>query len=179
MTKQQDRARCALLRRLWQDDRGALIAGEWLLFATVLTIGLIPAYVAVRNGAVWGLLDLATATSSLDQSYSFSGQRLEYRCWDRNWYPHSRFISDPWRTPLGPVREHVLMPRVADPDVDLHGRWGGWVGTTRDGDAWDSWHCGAETAGSQFIKLPPAQAQLRPVAPNFQGVSNLGGLPCN
>jgi hypothetical protein len=183
MTRQPGRARCPLPRRLWDDDSGAIIASEWLLFGTLLVLGLIPAFVAVRQGALDGLLDFANATQALDQSYSFSGQRLEYHCWDRDWYPGH--VHDWGRTGVRPGGEAV-MPRVDDPAVAApHDRWGRWVGTAprdpggwelRGPYAWDHWGCGAETAGSQFIKLPPAQLRLRQVPPNFQGT---GSAPCN
>lgn len=38
-----------LLRRLWDDDQGALQTTEWVFLATLLVLGLIPGIVAVRD----------------------------------------------------------------------------------------------------------------------------------
>jgi hypothetical protein len=63
-----------LIRRLWQDDCGALIATEWVFVATILVLGSITGLVAVRQAILAELQDFAQALMSLDQSYSFSGQ---------------------------------------------------------------------------------------------------------
>ena len=65
-----------LVRRLWKDDGGALLATEWVVVATILILGIIPALVAVRQGVLSELTEFANATMSLDQSYCFSGQVL-------------------------------------------------------------------------------------------------------
>jgi len=38
-----------LMRRLWRDDCGGLIAGEWLLVATIIVLGSITGLCAVRK----------------------------------------------------------------------------------------------------------------------------------
>lgn len=65
-----------LLGRLWGDDRGAVLATEWLLITTVLVLGLIPGLIAIRQGILTEMSDIATATSDLDQSYGYTGQEF-------------------------------------------------------------------------------------------------------
>jgi hypothetical protein len=63
-----------LFVRLWQDDCGALLATEWVVMATVMVLGIMPGLVAVRQGVLAELLDVANAALGLDQSYGFTGQ---------------------------------------------------------------------------------------------------------
>ena len=63
-----------LMRKLWKDDCGALIATEWVFVATILVLGSITGLVAVRQAVLEELEDFANAVMALDQSYSFSGQ---------------------------------------------------------------------------------------------------------
>jgi hypothetical protein len=77
MNTQEDHTPGGWLRRLWHDDSGAIIGSEWLLVATILVLGVIPGLVAIRQGALDGMFDFAHATASLDQSYSFAGQKLD------------------------------------------------------------------------------------------------------
>lgn len=65
-----------LLRRLWRDDCGALLAAEWVLIATLMVLGLVPALIAIRQGVLSELTEMANATRSLDQSFGFTGQRI-------------------------------------------------------------------------------------------------------
>src|SRR5713101_8207791 len=62
-----------LLRRLWHDDCGALIASEWVFVATILVLGAITGLVAVRQAVIAEHNDFANALVALNQSYSFSG----------------------------------------------------------------------------------------------------------
>ena len=62
-----------LLRRLWQDDGGALIATEWVFVATILVLSLVVGLKAVESAVEGELIDFANAVSSLNQSYSFGG----------------------------------------------------------------------------------------------------------
>ena len=41
-----------LVRRLWNDDCGALIATEWVFVATILVLGIITGLVAVRQAVI-------------------------------------------------------------------------------------------------------------------------------
>jgi hypothetical protein len=63
-----------VLVRLWRDDCGALLAVEWVVLATVMVLGLFPGLVAVRQGVLSELVDVANAVLGLDQSYGFTGQ---------------------------------------------------------------------------------------------------------
>ncbi len=63
-----------LFVRLWRDDCGALLAVEWVVLATVMVLGIIPGLIAVRQGVLSELLDVANAALGLDQSYGFTGQ---------------------------------------------------------------------------------------------------------
>ena len=53
-----------LLARLWRDDRGALLAAEWVFLGTILVIGLIPGMVAVRNALNTSMLKAACQLNS-------------------------------------------------------------------------------------------------------------------
>ncbi len=66
----------ALFARLWDDDLGAIITVELVIYLTVLVIGLVPALVALRQGTLSEIIDLANSFMALDQSYSYSGQQL-------------------------------------------------------------------------------------------------------
>jgi hypothetical protein len=65
-----------LLARVWSDDRGAVLATEWLLITTVLVLGLVPGLIAIRQGLLAEMGDIASATNDLDQSYGFTGQEI-------------------------------------------------------------------------------------------------------
>ena len=62
-----------LMRKLWNDDCGALIATEWVFVATILVLGAITGLVAVRQAILSELTEFANAVPSLSQSFSFSG----------------------------------------------------------------------------------------------------------
>jgi Flp pilus assembly pilin Flp len=63
-----------VILKLWDDDRGALIAVEWLFIATILVLGVIAGFVGVRNFVNSGLQEFSNAVGALNQSYSFAGQ---------------------------------------------------------------------------------------------------------
>jgi hypothetical protein len=63
-----------LMRKLWNDDCGALIATEWVFVATILVLGAITGLVAVRQAILSELTEFANAVMALNQSYSFTGQ---------------------------------------------------------------------------------------------------------
>jgi hypothetical protein len=63
-----------MLRKLWNDDCGALLATEWVFLATLLVIGVITGLVAVRQAVISELTEFAQAVLALNQSFSFSGQ---------------------------------------------------------------------------------------------------------
>ena len=53
-----------LLRKLWRDDEGALLATEWVFMATILVIGVIPGMVAVRDAMNAAMLKSACQLNS-------------------------------------------------------------------------------------------------------------------
>jgi hypothetical protein len=63
-----------MIRKLWNDDCGALIATEWVFVGTILVLGIITGLVAVRQAVISELTEFANAVMALNQSYSFSGQ---------------------------------------------------------------------------------------------------------
>jgi hypothetical protein len=63
-----------MLKNLWNDDCGALIAMEFLFVATILVIGIIVGLVAVRNAINAELTILGDVILSLNPSFTFSGQ---------------------------------------------------------------------------------------------------------
>jgi hypothetical protein len=65
-----------LFAQMWADDCGAMLSVELVVFLTILVIGLVPGYIALRQGSLTKLLDLANSVMALNTSYSFSGQQL-------------------------------------------------------------------------------------------------------
>ena len=63
-----------LIRKLWSDDNGAMLATEFLFMTSLLTIGTVSGLVAVRQSILSELVETGNAIMRLDESYSFSGQ---------------------------------------------------------------------------------------------------------
>jgi len=61
------------MSKLWNDDRGALIATEWVFVSTIMVIGVVAGLKSVQQAVVTEMEDLANAVGSLSQSYTFSG----------------------------------------------------------------------------------------------------------
>jgi Flp pilus assembly pilin Flp len=61
------------LRALWNDDAGAIIATEYLFFATILTIGTIVGLTNLRDAINAELTELGNALLALNQSFTISG----------------------------------------------------------------------------------------------------------
>jgi Flp pilus assembly pilin Flp len=59
--------------RLWNDDEGALIAVEFLFFATILIIGIIVGLANLRSAIIVELTELGNAILALSQGYVISG----------------------------------------------------------------------------------------------------------
>ena len=53
-----------LIRKLWRDDAGAMLATEWVFMGTILILGIIPGLVAFRNSLNTALLKSACALNS-------------------------------------------------------------------------------------------------------------------
>jgi Flp pilus assembly pilin Flp len=63
-----------LLKKLWNDDCGALISMEFLFVAVILVIGIIVGLTAVRNAVNAELTALADAILALNVGFSIGGQ---------------------------------------------------------------------------------------------------------
>jgi Flp pilus assembly pilin Flp len=62
-----------LVLKLWQDDRGALIATEFLFFATILVIGIVAGLGGLRSAINIELTELGNAILALSQGFTISG----------------------------------------------------------------------------------------------------------
>lgn len=63
------------IRRLWADERGALLAVEWTFVVTLLVLGLIVGLKSVQAAVVGELEEVAAAVGALSQSYGVGGVR--------------------------------------------------------------------------------------------------------
>ena len=59
---------------LWQDDRGAVIATEYLFVITILVIGLVIGLTGLRSAINAELTELGNAILALSQGFSANGQ---------------------------------------------------------------------------------------------------------
>jgi Flp pilus assembly pilin Flp len=62
-----------LLRRLWNDDQGAIISVEWILIVSILIFGLIPGLVALRNSIDAALGTIGNILTTIVPNFTFSG----------------------------------------------------------------------------------------------------------
>jgi Flp pilus assembly pilin Flp len=62
-----------ILRTLWTDDRGALIATEYLFFVTIVIIGTIAGLANVRDAINTELTETGNALLALSQGFAVSG----------------------------------------------------------------------------------------------------------
>lgn len=62
-----------MLKKLWKDEAG-LVALEYLFAATIIVIGLTVGLVVLKNSINAELTELGQAITSLNQTYSFSGE---------------------------------------------------------------------------------------------------------
>ena len=62
-----------MLKRLWNEEVGAIVSAEIMLVATILVIGAIVGLKSVRDSVVTELADVAQALGNVNQSYSYSG----------------------------------------------------------------------------------------------------------
>jgi Flp pilus assembly pilin Flp len=61
------------LTQLWRDDRGVVVATEYLFVATILIIGLVIGLTNLRTAINAELTELANAILALSQSFAVSG----------------------------------------------------------------------------------------------------------
>ena len=45
----------SMLLQLWHDDRGALVASEYLFIVTILVLGLVVGLTNLRTAIMWGI----------------------------------------------------------------------------------------------------------------------------
>ena len=62
-----------VLRRLWADDRGAVISTELVLVIGILIFGIIPGLVALRNSTIAALGTIGNVLTAIVPSFTFSG----------------------------------------------------------------------------------------------------------
>jgi len=62
-----------ILKSIWTDDVGFIVSIELILIATIMVIGLITGFTAVRDAVICELSDVGGAIQDLNQSYSFNG----------------------------------------------------------------------------------------------------------
>ncbi len=62
-----------LMRKLWSDDRGALIATEYLFVTTILVIGTVVGLTNLREAINAELTELGNALLALSQGFTVSG----------------------------------------------------------------------------------------------------------
>lgn len=61
-----------MMSQLWNDDAG-IVSLEYLLVATIISMGVITGLAAVSNSLNEELIELATAILAINQSYSYNG----------------------------------------------------------------------------------------------------------
>jgi Flp pilus assembly pilin Flp len=62
-----------VMLQLWRDDKGALIATEWVFIVTILVIGLVVGLKSVQSAVVNELEEIASAIGAVSQTYSYGG----------------------------------------------------------------------------------------------------------
>ena len=63
-----------MMSKLWKDEAGFVVSAELIFIATLLVIGLVTGWVAVRNAVTSELTEVAQAIGAVDQSYSYCGK---------------------------------------------------------------------------------------------------------
>jgi Flp pilus assembly pilin Flp len=63
----------SLAARFWSDDRGAIIAAEYLFVVTILIIGTMVGLASVREAINTELAEVANALLALSQGYTIQG----------------------------------------------------------------------------------------------------------
>lgn len=61
-----------MMKKLWNDEVGAIVSAEVVLVATILVIGMIVGLSSLRNSVVAELADVGAAIGDIDQSYSYT-----------------------------------------------------------------------------------------------------------
>lgn len=64
------------LRRLWLDDQGAMIATEWLIFATIPVMGIVAGLTSLRNSVNSELTQFGNSVQALQQPVGNQGSTV-------------------------------------------------------------------------------------------------------
>jgi len=62
-----------MMKKLWNDEVGAIISAELVLVMTIVGIGMITGLSSLRDGVIEELADVGAAIGSMDQSYTVGG----------------------------------------------------------------------------------------------------------
>lgn len=62
-----------MLSKLWKDEAGFVVSAELIFIATLLVIGLVTGWAALRAAVTSELTEVAQAISAIDQTYSYTG----------------------------------------------------------------------------------------------------------
>lgn len=65
-----------MLKRLWNDECGAVVSAELVLLLTILGIGMVVGLKAVQSAVVDELGEIGTALNTVNQNYSYAGSSL-------------------------------------------------------------------------------------------------------
>jgi len=65
--------RKSMMRKLWNDEVGAVVSAELVLVLTILVIGMITGLASLRDAVITELADVGGAIASVNQSYSYAG----------------------------------------------------------------------------------------------------------
>lgn len=63
----------AIIRNLWKDEAGFLVASELVLVSTILVLGMVVGMTSVSHAINHELVDVASAYDSVNQSYRYDG----------------------------------------------------------------------------------------------------------
>lgn len=61
------------MKKLWNDESGAILTFELILIMTILGIGMIVGLNSIKTAVTTEAVDVATAVGSINQSYSYNG----------------------------------------------------------------------------------------------------------
>jgi Flp pilus assembly pilin Flp len=100
-----------MMRKLWSDDQGALIATEYLFVGTILVIGVVVGLANLRDAVNAELTELGNAILALSQGYTISGVSGSASITDGS------AASDTPGTLTGPVFTAPSTPSVIDVPV--------------------------------------------------------------
>jgi hypothetical protein len=64
-----------LLRKLWHDDDGSILATEYLMLGSIVALGSVSGLAAMRDATVAEMEDFGAAVHSINQSYNVAGMR--------------------------------------------------------------------------------------------------------